>query len=419
MKMNSGSGMLQQTVRRVRHDTTLRFRQLSSSSSSSPSVTSKDTLAAPSRWDALFEQAQTVYNQKSGYHEIKKLKDKVVEKSHAFDVASQQATKARQDLDAILTEQASIHSRHSNLLRTRDAWTAQDATEFASIVGKEVEIKQQLAQARQQLQEADTALQQTQYAYMDAVRQRYHEEQIWQDYWRIISTYGTWSLIVLNTVVFLASQFFHRRREAMRIKAIETLINEKIPDNLLQDDLQQVAAERREREEKAEIAVDRSNEASMTENAETKITEPLEGASALALKEKDATTIKNKEEEQKLDSSPEQVAWYTRPLKVVGSFASEAYNGVHGLVVPHDTTPSATDDSTLHPSVIKSREFLQHAVADLSKRILALSVSARQQAHRIMGDDFHVPSAMVGATVSGVTVALVFTLMSMGGGQRK
>jgi hypothetical protein len=61
---------------------------------------------------------------------------------------------------------------------------------------------------------------------MNRMRRRYHEEQIWQDQWRVLGTYGTWSLIVLNSCVFLGSQYFLRMRENARMKAIEELIRE-------------------------------------------------------------------------------------------------------------------------------------------------------------------------------------------------
>jgi hypothetical protein len=40
---------------------------------------------------------------------------------------------------------------------------------------------------------------------------------------------STWVLIGLNSVVFLGSQFFHQKREVGRLKAIQDLINEKLP----------------------------------------------------------------------------------------------------------------------------------------------------------------------------------------------
>jgi hypothetical protein len=49
-------------------------------------------------------------------------------------------------------------------------------------------------------------------------------EQIWQDQWHVLGTYGTWSLLGLHTCAFLVSQFFHYRREARKLKHLETLV---------------------------------------------------------------------------------------------------------------------------------------------------------------------------------------------------
>jgi hypothetical protein len=56
---------------------------------------------------------------------------------------------------------------------------------------------------------------------MDALRHKYQEEQAWQDRWRVLGTFGTWGLIGLNSLVFLASQVLFYRREARRLVALK------------------------------------------------------------------------------------------------------------------------------------------------------------------------------------------------------
>jgi hypothetical protein len=171
--------------------------------------------------------------ERTGTAEISQLKQDVTTASFEFDAATRNVALARRKVDETLIEYESINRRHNSLLHKRDKWTPDDASSFAMLVNLEVTTRQRLEEARTLLQTHEEGLSQSQLSYMNAMRRRYHEEQIWQDKWRVFGTYGTWTLIMLNSLVFLASQYVHRIREVGRIKAIETLINEKIPTPLV------------------------------------------------------------------------------------------------------------------------------------------------------------------------------------------
>ena len=183
----------------------------------------------PSRWSETLAFLDNLWVERTGSGEITKLKEQVSDASFEFDKATREVGVARRTLERSLLDYETVSSRHTSLLQKRDEWTPDDAAIFAQLVNKEVSARQQLEDARTKLQKLELDLSGCQLTYINALRKRYHEEQIWQDKWRVIGTYGTWSLIVLNSFVFLASQYIHRMREMSRIKAIETLINEKIP----------------------------------------------------------------------------------------------------------------------------------------------------------------------------------------------
>ena len=65
-------------------------------------------------------------------------------------------------------------------------------------------------------------------SYMNALRKRYHEEQLWADKWRIYSTYMTWGLIVFNSVVFLISQYMLRMRENQRMLDMKEMLQQSL-----------------------------------------------------------------------------------------------------------------------------------------------------------------------------------------------
>lgn len=192
--------------------------------------------AAGSNYDAgarpLAERLGQIWSDRSGTSEILALKESVNNASLAFDAASAAVTRARTQLDGALRQWERTSGRHMQLLQRRESWTAEDAQQFADLASQEIASRNALAKAREGLAVAEETLTQRQLEYMNSMRRRYHEEQVWQDQWRVAGTYWTWILIVLNTCVFMGSQYFQRSRENSRMKAIEQLIQEKIPHAL-------------------------------------------------------------------------------------------------------------------------------------------------------------------------------------------
>ena len=134
-----------------------------------------------------------------------------------------------------------VQAQHTTLLQTRERWTPSHAKEFASVLEREVEIRGALDIAKKDLAEQEASQLKSMNDYMNHLRRRYQEEQLWQDKWRIYSTYGTWGLIVLNSVVFLAGQLFHRIRENRRLDDMKDLILHLVQEKDLGKDRQAFA----------------------------------------------------------------------------------------------------------------------------------------------------------------------------------
>eukprot|EP00978_Attheya_sp_CCMP212_P023703 scaffold73102_cov37-Attheya_sp.AAC.2 len=149
------------------------------------------------------EKLYNIWNESSGTAEISILKEKVANASKQFDKATREVTESRRELDKNMLAYDEVHGRHGSMLRLRDKWDNNDAMEFAELVGKEVQVRKEVERARENLRQAEENVGR----WQDAMRKRYHEEQIWQDKWRVLGTYG----------------------EVGRLKAIQDLINEKLP----------------------------------------------------------------------------------------------------------------------------------------------------------------------------------------------
>lgn len=189
-------------------------------------------------YDTVFQ----LWTERSGTNEILALKESVNEAGAAFDQASATVTKSRRNLETALRAWERASGQHLQLLQRRESWTPEDAQRFADYVSLEITSRNELEQARHDLSRSEEILTKSQLDYINKMRRRYHEEQIWQDQWRVLGTYGTWGLIVLNSCVFLGSQVFQRRREKDRMESIERLIRENRSETISTQAAQQQAA---------------------------------------------------------------------------------------------------------------------------------------------------------------------------------
>ncbi|KAL3777441.1 hypothetical protein ACHAW5_004954 [Stephanodiscus triporus] len=169
-----------------------------------------------------------LWEQQSGTREIQHLKHNVNLSSSEFDAKQHQVSQARVAVDRALRAFERSQLQHTRLLQSRDRWTSAEASEFARILEEEVRVRSELESAKKDLSKLENEQLEAMHKYMSDLRRRYHEEQLWQDKWRVYSTFGTWGLIVLNTVVFLISQYTVRLREGHRMREIQDSIRQSL-----------------------------------------------------------------------------------------------------------------------------------------------------------------------------------------------
>jgi hypothetical protein len=205
------------------------------SSSSPPSSTNAAPAAAaaantPSALPWLTRYLN-LWDQQSGTREILQLKHNVNQSSAEFDAKQHAVSKARTSVDLALRAFEQSQLQHMRLLQSRDKWTSIEALEFARVLEDEVRVRSELEIAKKDLSKLENEQLEVMHRYMSDLRRRYHEEQLWQDKWRVYSTFGTWGLIVLNTAVFMISQYMARLRETQRMREIQDSIRQSLLTN--------------------------------------------------------------------------------------------------------------------------------------------------------------------------------------------
>lgn len=115
------------------------------------------------------------------------------------------------------------------MLQRKHAWSPADLERFTSLYRSdhanevaENEAQEALANAERQVEEATAQLNRS-------ILSRYHEEQIWSDKIRRMSTWGTWGLMGVNIFLFLVIQILVEPwRRARLVKGFEDKVKEAI-----------------------------------------------------------------------------------------------------------------------------------------------------------------------------------------------
>ena len=113
---------------------------------------------------------------------------------------------AKSDYTAAIAQRSASQREVNELLQRKHNWSPQDLERFTSLyrsdhANEQAETNAQAAvtMAEREAEEASTRLSAT-------ILARYHEEQIWSDKIRRMSTWGTWGLMGMNVLLFMVFQ---------------------------------------------------------------------------------------------------------------------------------------------------------------------------------------------------------------------
>ncbi|KAJ1978338.1 sensitivity to high expression protein she9 [Dimargaris verticillata] len=153
----------------------------------------------PRLWVTMASRA---LNRITGYHVIDQLKQSVITKEQEFFSARQALDEAKLTYDSALTERSHCQREINNLLQRKHLWTDADVTQFTELYRHEHLHEQAEGESKHHLQRQEKLVEQKYSELVDAIRIRYHEEQLWSDKIRAAATYGTWAVLSLNLLVF-------------------------------------------------------------------------------------------------------------------------------------------------------------------------------------------------------------------------
>ncbi|KAJ2723926.1 sensitivity to high expression protein she9 [Coemansia sp. Benny D115] len=173
-------------------------------------------------------------NQITGYNRISDLKAQV-------EASGAEFKQARERLEAIKSNHAqTVQERMANqreingLLQRKHLWNEEDVARFTDLYRSEHQAEVLEMEADGKLKDAEGLVDRQYDRLVDAIRERYHEEQIWSDKIRRASTYGTWAVLFMNVLALLMAQAIFEPRK--RRKIVDAVDDKLVAANDLQQE---------------------------------------------------------------------------------------------------------------------------------------------------------------------------------------
>ncbi|KAG4302296.1 hypothetical protein PCK1_001568 [Pneumocystis canis] len=164
-------------------------------------------------------------NQLTGYTKIEQLKNQIREQETHLKKARIETKEAKSRHTLAVQQRLKLQQEVNELLQRKHQWTQKDLENFTSLYRNDHINEQKEQNACSHLVECEEKLEELQTQLSQSILSRYHEEQMWSDKIRRLSTWGTWSLIGFNIILFLVIQLgLEPRKKRLLINDIEKRI---------------------------------------------------------------------------------------------------------------------------------------------------------------------------------------------------
>jgi sensitive to high expression protein 9 len=190
----------------------------------------QNSIAFRRRTDSLIARLATSFarlggeiNKVTGYDEIDALKRQVVSQGTSGSTLSTQriwrfryieariSASRKAARDAKVSYEEAVEKRSdsqrevNSLLERKSMWSDTDVSRFTVLVRQDHALEQKESQAKAAVAQTENEVEREFSALMRTILARYHEEQIWSDKIRSVSTYGQLAVLAVNVVVFVVA----------------------------------------------------------------------------------------------------------------------------------------------------------------------------------------------------------------------
>ncbi|KAI0877319.1 Mdm33 family-domain-containing protein [Hypoxylon argillaceum] len=188
----------------------------------------------------LFAASQRI-NDLTGYSSIESLKAQISGLEAQLQAAQAHLTAARSAYKTAVSDRSATQREVTTLLARQKTWTPVDFERFTTLYRQDYELEASVGARAADLEHAERDAERLGRELGAGILARYHEEQIWSDKIRRMSTWGTWGLMGMNILLFLLLQF---GAEPWRRRRLVRGFEEKVREALADERIVRVEAER-------------------------------------------------------------------------------------------------------------------------------------------------------------------------------
>lgn len=233
----------------------------------------------------LFAASQRI-NDLTGYSSIESLKSQISALESELRAAQSHLNASRSAYKAAVSARSATQREVTTLLARQKTWTPVDFERFTTLYRQDYELDASVGERAAALERAERDAERLDRELGAGILARYHEEQIWSDKIRRMSTWGTWGLMGMNILLFLVLQF---GAEPWRRRRLVRGFEEKVREALAEE---RAAREGAERGAAAATAATAATVAAAPVTATT----PLEDSEVRAEGEAQTATVEGEEE---------------------------------------------------------------------------------------------------------------------------
>ncbi|TYJ52124.1 hypothetical protein B9479_007278 [Cryptococcus floricola] len=144
-------------------------------------------------------------NEMTGYLEVERLKHLVFTKEDELQKLRDHAKSTKAAYDLAITARSSAQSSMNALLERKHSWSDSDVSTFTTLVRADHSSSHEVARTAEEMKKAEVGVDKAFSGLMQTILQRYHEEQVWSDKIRSVSTWANVAGLALNLIVFIGA----------------------------------------------------------------------------------------------------------------------------------------------------------------------------------------------------------------------
>ncbi|WVQ68409.1 uncharacterized protein L199_006617 [Kwoniella botswanensis] len=144
-------------------------------------------------------------NEMTGYKEVERLKGLVFEKEDSLQKLRESARSAKLAYDEAVSTRSNAQRDVNTLLERKHSWDDSDVLRFTHLVRQDHSSSHAVLRTSSEMKEAEMKVDKAFNELMQTILQRYHEEQVWSDKIRSVSTYANLLGLALNAIIFLGA----------------------------------------------------------------------------------------------------------------------------------------------------------------------------------------------------------------------